>query len=325
MAESIALENGLELLIVKSIDYAGDKRVMDIIRQCADPNPEVGLQIKVFIEQGVPLPKDRILAYEDSVGTPEEIGGLNEGLPHSHLYVLKMGEPVGMLVSSEIKVPDLRVPGSKGPSMGNAILEEFPPLVLQAEQQQLYPVRLSELDFPSDEISMRTIPEIMLMTQRHFIADPTTIMAIFNDGIGADVELLRRLGYWVCEIKVPVPTMNPQTIEDYGKIIDEVPIYGLFRAGVKPQLTKEGAYELLRRHYLKDCYISEDRPGRVQGQNLWVRDLECIVELERRIDTAIQDHRHVGFQPLKGLTLEAIPVPLWHFDNSAAQAKAEKD
>ncbi len=281
MAERIDFGSGLELVLVKSIDFERDGSAMDVVRG------GVKLQVDVFREQGVSQPDKRVLSYDQSVGSPEDPGALNEGRPYSHLYVLRNGKLIGMMASEEYKISGIK---------GIAVLDYFPPLVPAFESFTKYMVLASALGGSGDSqlLTPMTVPEIMARATLQF-TNPKAVVARFNDGIGVQRDFLAREGYLQCEIKVPVPPLNAGTEEEYNSILDEACIYGKFREEIKPKLTKKGAEQLLKLRYLKDGYIEEGRPGFVSGLGTPVRELPCVKELDRRIDSAIAGHRYVMF------------------------------
>ncbi len=284
MAEKIGFGSGLELILVKSIDFETDGAVMDVV------NEGVKLQLKVFEEQGVSQPDKRVLSYDQSVGSPEDPGALNEGRHYSHLYVLRNGKPIGMLASEEYKISGIK---------GIAVLDYFPPLVLALERFTKYMVKASALSGCNSQLlTPMTLPELMARTTLQF-TNPEAVVARFNDGIGVQRNFLAREGYLECEVKVPVPALNAETEGEYKSILDEVCIYGRFHEEIKPMLTKKGANQLLKSRYLKDGYVEEGRRGFVSGSGIPVRELPCVRELDRRIGSAIAEHRYVLFQQIQ--------------------------
>ncbi len=280
MAEKISFGSGLELMLVKSIDFKKDGEVRSVVRE------GVRLQLLVFKEQGVSQPDKRVLTYDQSFGSPEDPGALNEGRPYSHLYVLRHGKPVAMMASEEYKISGID---------GIAVLDYFPPLVLASERSARYTVPAQVFGGDSRLLAPMTLPEIMARATLQF-TNPERVVARFNDGIGVSRGFLAGEKYLECEVKVPVPPLNAETEEEYESILDEVSIYGRFSEKIKPRLTKKGARQLLESRYLKDGYVDEGRLGFVSGAGIPVRELPCVKELERRIDRAIAEHGHVMFR-----------------------------
>ncbi len=285
MAEKIDFGSGLELILVKSIDFRKDSSVMDVVRA------GVELQLYVFREQGVSQPEKRVLSYDQSVGSPEDPGALNEGRAYSHLYVLRQGKLIGMMASEEYKISGVK---------GIAVLDYFLPLVPTSESFTKYHVRAPALGVSGDSqlITPITLPEIMARTTLQFTS-PERVAARFNDGIGVSRSFLAREHYLECEVKVPVPPLDAETEEEYKSVLDEVCIYGKFSGAIKPRLTKEGANQLLKSRYLKDGYVEEGRRGFVSGLGLLVKELPCVKELDSRINSAIAEHNYVVFLPFE--------------------------
>lgn len=302
MNQSISLGSGLEMVVVDSIDFDKDGALMELVKE------GVELQRDVFDKQNVSFPEDRVLLYEDSVGTRNNPGSLCEGKPYHHLYLKRDGKLIGMRVTQEFYDVELWLPKIRN----TVAIDYFPSLVLPEAQERKYHVFVPLLgekpidSFAPGEINVPvplTPVEVLTRFSRHLKYPEESLDARFNDGLCLSKDMLRKMQYSACEIKVPVPSMAASTLKEYNTIIDEMTIFGKFINGMPALLNKDGAERILIQEYLTAGYVNSDEEGHIldsRGRQLkaTVDGLECVKLLRQRISEAVADHGSVLFQQI---------------------------
>ena len=120
--------------------YLGDLQML-VLSNMAELSPELlqlakavvkdgeKLQEKVFEQQGVSFPAQRILPAEDSIGGPGTSAQLDGSSPTYHqLYLLRHKQPIGFQATEELEVGGL----------GKVIFQYFPPLIPMEEMGVTY-------------------------------------------------------------------------------------------------------------------------------------------------------------------------------------------
>lgn len=287
MNKSVTLGSGLEMVIVDSIDFEKDSAIMQLVKQ------GVSLQERVFKEQKVSFPEDRVLLYEDSVGTRKNPGSLCEGKPYHHLYLTKGRKLIGMRVTQEFDdVPEIT---------GLVSVDYFPALVLPEACQNKYDLFPSAIGEKSGHAEKMTPVDVLLRFSKH-LKHPESAVARFNDGLGLNETILKNLEYAASEVKVPVPSMAASRLKEYNAVIDEITIFGKFN-GMPPLLSQLSAERLLVKEYLIAGYVNSDDEGHIldsrgRQMNATVNDLECVNLLRQRISNAVADHGCIFFKQI---------------------------